>query len=42
MIMGEQFAFIPTDKGQVIKRIYGCDFTELPEVKAGSIRLSAA
>ena len=39
MILGEQWAFIPTDKGQLIKRIYGCDFTALPEVKSGAIRL---
>ncbi|MGO9005289.1 MAG: type IV secretory system conjugative DNA transfer family protein [Beijerinckiaceae bacterium] len=39
MVMGEQFAFIPTVKGQVIKRIYGDDFTELPEVKSGAIKL---
>jgi type IV secretion system protein VirD4 len=38
MIMGEQFAFIPTAKELVIKRVYGCDFTELPEVKSGAIK----
>jgi hypothetical protein len=37
MILGEQFTFIPTTKGQYIKRIFGCDFTELPEVRAGKI-----
>jgi type IV secretion system protein VirD4 len=37
MIMGEQFAFIPTAKGQLIKRVYGDDFTELPDVKSGAI-----
>lgn len=42
MIMGEQFAFIPTDKGQLIKRVYNPDFTELPEVKNGSIRPGTA
>ncbi len=38
MVMGEQWAFIPTDKGQLIKRLSSCDFTELPEVKSGAIR----
>jgi type IV secretion system protein VirD4 len=38
MVMGEQYAFIPTDKGQVIKRIYSPDFTELREVKSGQIK----
>ena len=42
MILGEQWAFIPTDMGQVIKRIYGCDFTELPEVKSGEISVGIA
>jgi type IV secretion system protein VirD4 len=41
MILGEQWAFIPTDKGQVIKRIFGPDFTRLPEVVAGHIRPAA-
>ena len=39
MIQGEQWAFIPTDKGQLIKRIYSPDFTDLPEVKAGKIKI---
>jgi type IV secretion system protein VirD4 len=38
MVMGEQWVFIPTDKGQLIKRLSSCDFTELPEVKSGAIR----
>lgn len=38
MVMGDQWAFIPTDKGQVIKRIHSPDFTELPEVKSGQIK----
>ncbi len=38
MVQGEQWAFIPTDKGQVIKRIYSPDFTELPDVKSGRIK----
>jgi len=41
MIMGEQWAFIPTDKGQVIKKIYSQDFSTLPEVKSGAIRPGA-
>lgn len=36
MVMGEQWAFIPTNKGQVIKKIFSPDFTELPEVRSGS------
>lgn len=42
MVLGEQWAFIPTDKGQVIKHIYSPDYTELPEVRAGTIRPVAA
>jgi type IV secretion system protein VirD4 len=42
MVMGEHWAFIPTDKGQLIKRLYCADFTELPEVKAGTIKPLAA
>lgn len=42
MIMGEHWAFIPTDKGQLIKSLYAPDFTELPEVKAGAIKPLAA
>lgn len=42
MEMGEQFAFIPTAKGQVIKRIFSPDFMELPEVKSGAIKTGAA
>ncbi len=38
MVMGEQWVFILTDKGQLIKRLSSCDFTELPEVKSGAIR----
>jgi type IV secretion system protein VirD4 len=38
MVMGEQWVFIPTDEGQLIKRLSSCDFTELPEVKSGAIR----
>jgi type IV secretion system protein VirD4 len=30
MIQGEQFAFIPSPRGQSIERIYGRDFTEMP------------
>jgi len=30
MVMGEQWAFIPTDKGQMIKKIYSPDFSALP------------
>jgi len=41
MILGEQYAIIPTEKGTVIKNIYGPDFTELPEVKSGTIRPGA-
>jgi type IV secretion system protein VirD4 len=41
MILGEQWAFIPTDKGQLIKRIQSPDFTELPEVQSGAIRTGA-
>jgi type IV secretion system protein VirD4 len=41
MILGEQWAFIPTDKGQVIKRIFSPDFTKLPEVVAGRIKPGA-
>ncbi len=41
MILGEQWAFIPTDKGQVIKRIFSPDFTKLPEVVAGHIKPNA-
>lgn len=41
MRLGEQFAFIPTAKEQVIKRIYGDDFMELPEVKSGAIKPGA-
>ncbi len=41
MVMGEQWAFIPTDKGQVIKKIYSPDFSALPEVKAGHIKPGA-
>jgi type IV secretion system protein VirD4 len=39
MVIGEHFAFIPTDKGQLIKRLYAPDFTALPEVVAGQIRV---
>ncbi len=42
MVMGEQWAFIPTDKGQLIKRIYSHDFTALPEVQAGTIKPGGA
>lgn len=38
MILGEQFAFVPTEKGQLIKHLYAPDFTELPEVRNGTIR----
>ena len=41
MVLGEFFAFIPTDKGQLIKRVYCPDFTALPEVKSGTIRAAA-
>jgi type IV secretion system protein VirD4 len=41
MIMGEQWAFIPTNEGQFIKRIYSEDFSNLPEVKSGAIRVGA-
>lgn len=41
MVMGEFFAFIPTDKGELIKRIHSPDFTALPEVKNGTIRAAA-
>ena len=41
MVQGEQWAIIPTDKGQVIKHIYSPDFTELPEVKSGAIKPGA-
>jgi type IV secretion system protein VirD4 len=39
MVMGEQYAFIPTKDAQLIKRIMSVDFTELPGVKSGSIIL---
>jgi type IV secretory pathway TraG/TraD family ATPase VirD4 len=38
MVIGEHFAFIPTDKGQLIKRLYSADYSELPDVKAGRLR----
>lgn len=38
MVMGEQWAFIPTSKGQVIKRLYCDDFTNLPDVRSGAIK----
>jgi len=42
MIMGEHFAFIPTDKGQFIRLVETCDFTNLPQVKSGAIKPGAA
>lgn len=37
MVMGDQWAFIPTNKGQLIKRIHSPDYSDLPEVRSGSI-----
>lgn len=42
VIMGEQWAFIPTNKGQLIKRIYGPDFSELSIVKSGGLKSGVA
>jgi len=40
MAMGDHWAFIPTQQGpQLIKRLHSPDFTKLPEVVAGQIRV---
>ncbi len=38
MKIGQHFAFIPTDGGQIIRRLYCPDFTDLPEIKEGKIK----
>jgi len=38
MVIGEHWAFVPTDKGQLIKRLYAPDYTDLADVKSGALK----